>query len=803
MQDFEKLGVFYLGRDYDLAAKKQQETPVLYDSRDLVTHGVCVGMTGSGKTGLCLALIEEAAIDGVPVIAIDPKGDIGNLLLTFPNLAKEDFRPWIDEDEARRAGVAPDEFAAKEAQRWREGLAAWGQDGERIKRLRNAATFAIYTPGSTAGLPVSILSSFAAPRGPAKDDAEALAERAGSTALSVLSLAGIQVTPRSREHTLLSSLFAAAWREGRDLDLASLIQQVQTPPFQKVGIVDLESFFPSKDRFDLAMQLNGLLAAPGFEQWLQGEPLDPATLLYTPDGHPRVAVFSIAHLGDAERMFFVALLLNQVVAWMRAQSGTSSLRTIVYMDEILGYFPPVANPPSKAPLLTLLKQGRAFGIGVLLATQNPVDLDYKGLANTGTWFLGRLQTERDKARMLDGLEGAAAGTLDRATADRMLSALDKRVFLLHDVHASGPSVFQTRWTMSYLRGPLSRDQIRTLTADARPTAAAQAAQAAAAPGVSTAPAAQAASPRASRERQIVPPGIEQFFVAPPAGSGADVVYRPVVIGSGRVGFSDPKNGVDETRDVLYAAEISDGAVPVDWSTASPLDVAPARLLRTPSGSAKQEPVPSPALQPRNYANWQKDFGKWLAQSETLEVFRHRDSKLTSRAGESERDFRIRLSDTNRAARDEAVDAMRRKYSAKQAQLAERLRRAEASVQREQQQASESKLQTMVSVGATLVGAFLGRKAVNMGTLGRATTAVRGASRSMKEAEDVKRAGESAEAVRAQIKDLDGDILSETQRIAARFENEAPLEKLTLSPKRGQVTVQFVALGWLPGAGANA
>ena len=465
MQDFEKLGLFYLGREYDLEAKSLRDPPVLYDSRDLVTHAVCVGMTGSGKTGLCLSLIEEAAIDGVPVIAIDPKGDIANLLLTFPNLAPEDFRPWIDEDEARRAGVTADAFAAKEADRWRDGLAAWGEDGARIARLRSAAAFTIYTPGSKAGVPVSILSSFAAPQGSARDDAEALAERAGSTALSVLSLAGVDVAARSREHTLLSTIFANAWRAGQDLDLAALIQQVQTPPFQKVGIVDLESFFPSKERFDLAMQLNGLLAAPGFEQWLEGEPLDPASLLYTPEGKPRVAIFSIAHLGDAERMFFVALLLNQVVAWMRAQTGTSSLRAIVYMDEILGYFPPVANPPSKGPLLTLLKQGRAFGVGVLLATQNPVDLDYKGLANTGTWFLGRLQTERDKARMLDGLEGAAAGTLDRATADRLLSALDKRVFLLHDVHASGPVVFQSRWTLSYLRGPMSRDQIKALMRD--------------------------------------------------------------------------------------------------------------------------------------------------------------------------------------------------------------------------------------------------------------------------------------------------------------------------------------------------
>ena len=467
MQDYEKLGLFYLGRRYDMAGRHALDEMVLYDSRDLVTHAVCVGMTGSGKTGLCLSLIEEAAIDGVPVIAIDPKGDLGNLLLTFPQLSAAEFRPWVDEDEARRSGQTADAFAAAEAERWRKGLAEWGQDASRIERLRNAAEFTIYTPGSRAGVPVSILSSFAAPPAAARADGELLAERAGSTATSVLALAGLDAPPRSREHTLVTSLFGAAWAEGRDLDLATLIQQVQTPPFAKVGVVDLEAFFPGKERFDLAMKLNGLLAAPGFAQWLEGAPLDPASLLYSSKGKPRVAVFSIAHLGDAERMFFVSLLLNQVVAWMRAQTGTTSLRAVLYMDEILGYFPPVANPPSKAPLLTLLKQGRAFGLGVVLATQNPVDLDYKGLANTGTWFLGRLQTERDKARMLDGLEGAAAGSMDRAETDRLLSALDKRVFLLHNVHEQAPVVFQTRWTLSYLRGPLSRDQIRALTPESR------------------------------------------------------------------------------------------------------------------------------------------------------------------------------------------------------------------------------------------------------------------------------------------------------------------------------------------------
>jgi hypothetical protein len=387
MPDFEKLGVFYMGRAFDLSKKKRLDDLLLYDSRDLVTHAVCVGMTGSGKTGLCLSLIEEAAIDGVPAILIDPKGDLCNLLLTFPDLSPSDFRPWINEDDASRKGMSPDEYAKQQAELWKNGLAEWGEDGERIRKLRESADFAIYTPGSSAGLPVSILKSFAAPPQAARDDEEVLRERVSSTATGLLTLAGVDADPlKSREHILVSTILAAAWQKGEDLDLASLISRIQTPPVSKIGVVDLESFFPAKERFALAMGLNNLLAAPGFASWLEGEPLEVGSLLRTASGKPRIAIFSIAHLSDAERMFFVTLLLNQTLAWMRAQSGTTSLRAILYMDEIAGYFPPVAAPPAKAPLLTLLKQGRAFGLGVVLATQNPVDLDYKGLSNTGTWF---------------------------------------------------------------------------------------------------------------------------------------------------------------------------------------------------------------------------------------------------------------------------------------------------------------------------------------------------------------------------------------------------------------------------------
>ena len=486
--DYEKLGAFYLGRPYDLAAKAPEPGLILYDSKDLVTHAVAVGMTGSGKTGLCIAMIEEAALDGIPTIAIDPKGDLTNLLLTFPELRPADFRPWINEDDARQKGVSPDDFAAQQAKLWSEGLASWGEDGARIKRLRDAADFAIYTPGSNAGIPVSILASFAAPGAAIRDDSELLQERVSSTATSLLGLLGIDADPvKSREHILLATLLSTAWSAGQDLDLASLISQIQTPPMDRVGVLDVEAFYPSKERNALATSLNNLLAAPGFASWMHGESLDIAKILHGADGKPRVSIFSIAHLSEPERMFFVSLLLNQILAWVRTQSGTTSLRAILYMDEIFGYFPPVATPPSKLPLLTLLKQARAYGLGIVLATQNPVDLDYKGLANTGTWFLGRLQTERDKMRVLDGLEGAAAAAnarFDKSKISEILSGLGSRRFLMNNVHEDAPVVFESRWAMSYLRGPLTREQIKRLMDGRRPAVATQPSPAAASPAAS-------------------------------------------------------------------------------------------------------------------------------------------------------------------------------------------------------------------------------------------------------------------------------------------------------------------------------
>lgn len=806
MTDFEKLGLFYLGREIDPVTTARRDVPLMYDSSDLVTHGVIIGMTGSGKTGLGIDLIEEAAIDGVPVIAIDPKGDLGNLLLTFPELSAAEFLPWVNPDEARRAGQSPEAFGQAEAARWSNGLADWGQTGARIERLRAAADFALYTPGSSSGRPISIVKSFSAPEPAILNDPELLSDRVATAATSVLTLAGVNAEPlRSREHVLISTLFTEAWKAGINLDLPALISQVQTPPLAKVGVLDLESFYPAKDRFALAMQLNQLLAAPGFSSWLEGEPLDIDRLLYGANGRPRVSVISIAHLDDQERMFFVSLLLNELVGWMRSQRGTSSLRALVYFDEIFGFLPPVANPPSKAPLLTLLKQARAFGLGLTVATQNPVDLDYKALANAGTWMLGRLQTDRDKARVLDGLEGVAgtAGTgFDRARIDQLLSSLGKRVFMLHNVHEKEPVLFETRWTLSYLRGPLGREEIRRLTASRPATAQTEVPQVPTGPGVSayaaegrygeTAPK-LAEKTSASVGGPLLDPAISQYFV--PGGDS----YVPMVLGVARIGYSDAKLGLDETREVAVVTPIGDGAVAVDWEQAEPAGFSVKDLQKAPqSAAATFATLPASAAKPRNYATWEKDFARWAAQSQSIELFKSPRTRMSSAPEESERDFRIRLGTEAREARDAALAKVREKYASKLTTIQDRIRRAEQAVQVQSEQATGAKMSAAVSIGATIFGALLGRKAVSTSTLGRATAAARGMGKIGRESQDVTRATETVGALTQQRDELQAALEADLQAVSADWDISTEVfERVLVKPKRGGVSVQLVALAWVP------
>lgn len=793
MVDFEKLGVFYLGRAYDLSAKKAKENLLLYDSKDLVTHAMCVGMTGSGKTGLCIGLLEEAAIDGIPALIIDPKGDLGNLLLAFPELKPEDFRPWINEDDARKKNLSADEFAAKQAELWKNGLASWSQEGGRIKRLRESAEFAIYTPGSSAGLPVSILQSFAAPPAAVREDSDALRERIATTATSLLGLLGIDADPiKSREHILISTILNHYWLQGVNLDLATLIHAIQTPPVNKIGVFDLDSFYPGKERLELAMSLNNLLASPSFQSWLEGEALDIQNLLYTKAGKPRHAIFSIAHLSDAERMFFVSLLLNQTLGWMRAQSGTTSLRALFYMDEIFGYLPPVANPPSKAPLLTLLKQARAFGLGVVLATQNPVDLDYKGLSNIGTWFLGRLQTERDKARVLEGLEGAASGgKFDRNLMEQTLAGLGSRVFLMHNVHEDAPEVFETRWVMSYLAGPLTRNQIKLLMDDRRTAPGAVAAKTASLP---------AAAPAKIASRPVLPNTIPQVFL-PVRGDTPDntrLLYQPFLLGLAQVHFNDAKKGVDLVEDVMRLIPLANEVLAVKWQDAVDAGLAERDLRSEAEPNASFAELPAPAAQPANYAKWQKQFASELQRSCAVELFRSANYKELSLPGESERDFRVRLSQLSRQDRDEAMDKLRRKYAPKIAALEEKIRRAEERVAREQAQARSQQINTVLDVGATILGAFMGRKAVSRTNLNSAGSAMRSVSRASRESQDVKSAEETLALLQQQVTDLNAEFDAEVAAHAAGGAAQTEVfEIVGVKPKKTGISVKLLALAWAP------
>jgi hypothetical protein len=793
-EGFEKLGVFYLGRPYDLAAKQAKPSWLLYDSKDLVTHAVCVGMTGSGKTGLCLALLEEAAIDNIPAIIIDPKGDLGNLMLTFPSLKGEDFQPWINEDDARKKGLSTADYAKAQAELWTKGLAGWQQDGARIQRLRDAADVAIYTPGSNAGLPVSILKSFAAPAADVLEDGELLRERISTTVTSLLGLLGIEADPiQSREHILISTILDQTWKKGEDLDLAALIHAIQQPPVSKIGVMDVDSFFSSKERFALAMKLNNLLAAPGFQAWLEGEALDIQQLLYTSAGKPRLAIFSIAHLNDAERMFFVTLLLSQMVGWMRAQSGTTSLRALLYMDEIFGYFPPVSNPPSKLPLLTLLKQARAFGLGVVLATQNPVDLDYKGLANTGTWFIGRLQTERDKARVLEGLEGASSSAgkkFDKGRMEQTLAGLGNRIFLMNNVHEDEPVVFETRWCLSYLRGPLTRTQVKTLMDPVRSAHASTAA----------APATKSVKSARAGSRPIVPPDVPQQFI-PLRGSkpeGSELVYAPMLLGCAQIRFSDAKSGIDQAQDVTVLVPVTDGAVAVDWDHAAVVDLAVADLEPVPEEGAQFLPLPASAGKAKSYADWSKDFGGWLFRTQKIELLKSPSTKEVSKPGETERDFRARLQQSGREQRDKGAEALRQKYAPKIATLQDRIRRAEQTKEKQQVEARSSQVQAAISVGASILGAFLGRKTISATNIGRATTAIRSAGRVMKESQDVGLAEENVAALQQQMVDLETLFKTESESLAAANDplNEK-LEMITIKPTKANIAVKLVALAWTP------
>jgi len=799
---------FYLGRAYDPIKQAVKDEQVTYDPADLTTHAVVTGMTGSGKTGLCVVLLEEAALKGIPAIIIDLKGDLTNLLLHFPDLAPQDFKPWIDSELARRAGKTPEQLAEDAAASWRDGLEEWGIPQERLLALKNSAQFAIYTPGSDAGIPVSVLSSLAAPGLTWNDNREVLREKIASTVTALLGLVGYNdIDPlRSREHILLANIFENAWSQGKDVELNELILLTQDPSskFNKLGAFPVETFFPAKDRMELAMVLNNILAAPAFERWREGQSLDVASMLRAKDGRPCHNVFYLAHLPDNERMFFVTLLLSAIETWMRTQSGASSLHALLYMDEIYGYFPPVANPPSKPPLLRMIKQGRAFGVGLLLATQNPADIDYKGLSNAGTWFIGKLQTEQDKNRLLDGLESAAGGT-QRAVLDKLISSLGKRVFILHNVHAEQPELFQTRWTMNFLAGPLTRAQIKGLNqhlnTNVKP-----------APVV---PLATGTIPRAALKvdssvtKPPVPAWIREYFLPqnytlPEAFSAAGdsmpaemkveegVIYRPVLLASAQVRILDRKHGVDSeiTRTALVKSPEKRGTV--RWED-YPLGSHVLDTIETsPVTSARFSSIDSPLNDVKLMTALQKDFTDWVFRNSSVKARANQALKVFAGPDVSQAEFMKAGADAARDARDAEIAKKTGQLDRQLKTLEDKLAREERELRQDEDDLQNRKLESganLLELGAGFMG--IGRKKSVTSQLSKHRLAQNAKA-------EVEESHDAIAQFKQQIADLEKrreEIIAEINDRWGRAVNE--IAEVTITPKKTDVFVNLFGVAWMP------
>ncbi len=781
-------------KEFDQSNKKLLDNLILYESKDLTTHAMCVGMTGSGKTGLCIALLEEAAIDKIPAIIIDPKGDLSDLLLTFPDLNPEDFKEWLTQDEADKKGISLDELAKEKAGAWEKGLLSWGQTKDRIKRLKDSVTFDIYTPGSNAGKQVSVLGSFEPPEDKILNDDFSLRETILSVAGALLNLIGISADPiKSKETILLTNIIEFYWRQKKGLTLPDLIQSITNPPIQKIGVFDIESFYPSKERFELAMQLNNLLASPGFSGWMEGEKLSISNFLYTGEGKPKHSIFSIAHLNDTERMFFVTLLLNEVINWMRLQPGTTSLRAIIYMDEIFGYFPPVANPPSKIAMLTLLKQARAFGLGIVLATQNPVDIDYKGLSNIGTWFIGRLQTEQDKNRVIDGLNSAGQSegkSYSQEELESLISKLDNRIFLMNNVHENAPVVFETRWVMSFLSGPLTRVQISELMKNKIEK-------------ITLPPkAVQFNEDNISRARPVIPPEINQVYVpvrSSRPGNEAKLLYKSFLYGKAEVNIVSDKNKIETSVNRNLFFPLMDNDEIIKWETPVEIEIPGEDLLKEPETSqAAFSSIPKDSTNPKSYNNWTKDYTNFLYRESKVILYQNKESGLISNSGESEKDFRVRMDLSIREIRDQEIEKIKAKYGTKIFALQEKMRKSEQKFQDEKAQYDQQKINTAISIGTTLLGAFLGRKTFSSSNAGRAGSAISRASKTYKEKMDVNQVQDDIKNINQQIEEINNQLNNDVQNISANYDpDKIKLEEIVVRPARSGINVKSLSLAWLP------
>lgn len=806
----ETKGKFYLGRNYDLKKGAITDEALLYDPDDLTTHGVVFGMTGSGKTGLCIGLLEEAALNNIPALMIDPKGDITNALLHFPELLPADFEPWINQDEARREKKSPAEMAEGTAALWKKGLGEWGIDSERIQALKDSAKFAIYTPGSDAGIPVSILASLHAPKLDWEEHKETILERISSTATAILGLVGFEdIDPvKSKEHILLANIFEQAWSQGKDLELSDLIMQVQNPPIKKLGVFDMDTFFEPDDRAELALQLNNILAAPGFQSWLEGQALDIQELLYTKSGQIRHSVFTLSHLSDSERMFFVTLLYSAIETWMRTQSGTQSLRALVYFDEIHGYLPPVAEPPSKAPMLRMLKQARAFGVGQLLATQNPVDVDYKGLSNAGTWFIGKLQADRDKERLLDGLEGAAQGSFKRSDYDKLISQLDKRVFLLHNVHEKQPAIFHTRWVMNYLAGPLTRAQIPALNklAGAKVSKAASAEKKVETAGATSSTESAATESAGDTSRPAIPIGFQEVFI--PAGldleaaasasrrtlpAGAEsggLLYRAALYAQAEVRYIRRSYDLDyEQRLAALVEDIPEREVRYADFQIEPIDGR--EFEGKPAAGASFEDLAAALSGARAAAALEKQFADWIYRETEVDVWENKKLKLFGDPGLSEEEFLKLAEKAADEKRDAEVAKAEAAHDKKLKALKKRLNREMRELEEDKTEVGQRRMEEIGTHLDNVVGLFQGRSR-------RLSTSLTKRRMTSKASADVKESEQAIAEMEEELQELTEQIQEQLQEIDERWDAvAAEIDNLPVKPMKKNIFVSQFAVAWLP------
>ena len=757
---YEKMGLFYLGKD-------EEKDFLLYKSKDLTTHAMLVGMTGSGKTGLGIDLIEEASIDNIPSIVIDPKGDMSNLCLAFPKFRAEDFAPWVENPAD----------AQKTAQMWKEGIESSNQDANRVAKFA-AVDKTIYTPGSSAGVGVNILGSFQAPSAEILDDSDTLASVINTTVSSLLALISIEADPiNSKEHLLLSNIFYYYYSRGISLSIEDIIGYVASPPFQKIGMLSLKSFYPQKERLKLSMALNGVISSVSFASWIEGEPLDIQNMLYDENGKAKVAIFSIAHLSDTERMFFVTILLNAYIAWMRKQRGSNVLKSILYMDEIFGFFPPQANPPSKEPMLLLLKQARAFGCGVVLSTQNPVDLDYKGLSNIGTWFVGKLQTKQDIDKVLEPL--SAKSSLSKKEIAHRLATLKGREFFIKNVHADETREFSTRWVLSYLKGPMTKDDIRLLMKDKKTFLNKEE---------------QVVEKRAQEieKRPILSSDIKEYFLD--TDMNAQTPFYPYLYAQATVRFFNQKRAIDLEKNLYFKLELDETQTNIAW------DDAQNEAVDGVSTKAKEHvsygKLPSFIVNAKNLKEPAKELSNYIYTQQKIELFSCKKLKLESKLDESKRDFLVRVEDTLNDLKDEKTKTLQSKFETKLNRLEDKLKRLDMKLQKEQEDVSSKATDTLIDVGMAIFGAFFGRKKISSRTISRGASAFKKGKGVFKERGDVKNVESLMADVQENIRDLHTDLQAEIEKIEDKFDiQNYEITSLFIKPRRGDITIEDIALLW--------